>query len=197
MNLRKYLPQIYNDNAEMNAIMVSEDKELIELKAYIRKSFNDNFIKTATETGVANYENILNIIPDLTTEDLQFRKERVLNRLISHIPFTERYLQAKLDIIIGRNTNSDFTPYNQDNTNWYYIINYNNYTLDIYITQPGRSWLRELEYFCENTIPCNIDWHIHVFHATWKAVKEYYDTWGDVNDDNATWQDVLDGSWLS
>ena len=196
MKLKSYQPQIYEDNAEMTAIALSEDTEFDSgINVEVKNAFHDNFILNATEQGVENYEALLNIIPDKTTETIEFRKERVLNRLVSHIPFTEKYLQQKLNIIIGANTNADFTPSNPNNTYWYYIIDYNNYTLDIYITQPGRAWLAELYLFCEKVIPCNIVWTIHTFAATWSAVKEHYDTWQEVKDDNSTWQDVLDGEW--
>lgn len=185
MQVHKYLPTIYSDNLEMQSIASTEEKEFEdELKPSIDNSFQDTFIVTATEEGVERYEEIFSIVPDVNTEDLEFRKERILNRLVSQIPFTEEYLKQKLDVIIGPGQ-------------WNYNINYNNYTLDIYITTPGRSWLNELKHLCESIIPCNIDWEIHIYAATWQAVKEHFPTWQDVMNRCSTWQDVMDGEWLN
>lgn len=185
MKLHNYLPQIYDNNLEMQAIIDVEEQEFEDnLKPNIDNAFQDTFIVTATEEGVERYEEIFSIVPDVNTEDLAFRKERILNRLVSQIPFTEEYLQQKLDVIIGLGQ-------------WNYDIDYGDYTLDIYITTPGRSWLNELIYLCESIIPCNIDWEIHIYAATWQAVKEHFTTWQAVMDRCSTWQDVMDGEWLN
>lgn len=185
MKIREYLPQLYDDNTEMQALAYSEELEFENtLKPSINNSFKDNFIKVATINGIEKYEKIFGIIADPSTESIEFRRQRVLSKLLSQIPFTERFLQAQLDIIIGPNQ-------------WTYNIDYNNYTLDIYITVPGRSWLNTLKEFCDAIIPCNIITNINIFAAAWQQVKETFTDWQDVKDTCSTWQDVLDAEWLS
>ena len=197
MQVRKYYPIIYENNFEMQNIGIAEEQEFDDnLKPDIKQSYKNTYVITSNEQRISRYEEIFSIVPDVNTETLEFRKERILNRLISQIPFTEEYLQQKLDVIIGKNTNPDFTPGNVNNTQWYYDIDYNNYELDIYVSTPGRSWYNELVNLCQNIIPCNIDWEIHIYQATWQAVKEHFATWGDVASTCDTWGDVLNGEWL-
>ena len=73
-------------------------------------------------------------------------------------------------------------------------INYNDYTLVISCTTPGKAWLRELNDLLTRIIPCNIVWTVNIFAASWQSVKENFSTWDDITD--KTWQEVLDGEWL-
>ena len=183
MKASNYIPELYKSNLEMNVTVGAYEDELENnLKPSVDNKFKDEFILVATENGIEKYEKIFKIQPDPYTEDIEFRRSRILNRLISKIPFTERFLQSQLDRIVGVG-------------NWEYDIDYNDYTLDIDITTPGRAWLRELNELLTRVIPCNIEWTINVFAASWQAVKENFETWDDLTD--KTWQEVLDGEWLS
>lgn len=184
MRIREYLPELYDDNEEMQALAYSEELEFENnLKNSITNSFNDNFIKIATINGIEKYEKIFGIVADPSTESISFRRQRVLSKLLNQIPFTERYLQAQLDIIIGPNQ-------------WTYTMDYDNYTLNIFITVPGRSWLTELYNFIDRIIPCNLVTNVNIFAASWQQVKESFTNWQNVKDVCGTWQDVIDAEWL-
>ena len=145
MRFNKLLPTLYNNNVEMNTIVNAEDIEFEQVfEAQIQINFENTFIATANINGIERFENLLNIEADPTTEDIEFRRQRLWNRLNTNPLFTEKYLQQKLDKIIGENS-------------WYYVIAYNNYTLDIYITRPGKTWLNELTKLLEKVMPCNIE----------------------------------------
>lgn len=185
MKISDYLPNIYNKNIEMLNIISSEETELEEkLKPGIESKFIDTFPNVATEDGIAKFEKILSIKSDVTTEQLEFRRKRILERLKSHIPFTESYFIEKMNGLLGEG-------------NWTYIIDYNNYTLDIESTMPGRAWYQEVLKFIEDTIPCNILWTISIYAASWEQVYENFSSWKSIYDDEMTWQDVMDGEWLN
>lgn len=182
MKASNYIPDLYKSNLEMNVTVGAYESELENnLKPDIENEFKDEFILVATENGISKYEKIFNITPDVYLEDIEFRRARIMNRLVSKIPFTERFLQSQLDKIIGVG-------------NWEYDIDYNNYTLDINCTTPGKAWLKELNDLLTRIIPCNIVWTVNIFAASWQAVKENFSTWNDITD--KTWQEVLDGEWL-
>lgn len=185
MKISDYLPDIYVKNREMQNIINSEEDELEDrLKLNIENSFKDTFAKVATETGIAKFEKILNIESDTTTETLDFRRKRVLNRLISQAPFTETYFINRMNEMLGEG-------------NWSYELNYNTYTLTINSMKPGNAWYREVLDFLDKTIPCNISYEVIIFAASWEQVYENFNTWQDVYNSNMTWQEVMDGEWTN
>ena len=91
MKLSDLMPDLYNNNLEMSNIIYTEENELENnIKTDIDNAFIDNFANKATENGISNFEKMLNIKPNLDVEDLEFRRQRVLSRLISSIPYTEK-----------------------------------------------------------------------------------------------------------
>lgn len=185
MKISDYLPDIYVNNREMSNIINSEENELENgLKLDIENSFKDTFAKVATEVGISKFEKILNIESDTTTETLDFRRKRVLNRLISQAPFTETYFINRMNEMLGEG-------------NWNYTLNYNTYTLTINSMKPGNAWYREVLDFLDKTIPCNISYEVIIFAASWEQVYENFNTWQDVYDSNMTWQEVMDGEWTN
>jgi len=180
-----YVPNLYKNNLEMFNIINSEEQEFeLNLKPDIDNSFNNTFISKANEKGIEQYEQIFNIKADPNTETIDFRRQRILSRLISNIPFTERYMVNVLNSILGEGT-------------WNYEINYNDYTLTINSNIPGRGWLTELYQFLKRTIPCNIQYEIIIYAATWQLVTDNYDTWEDIYDSSMTWQQVMDAEWIN
>lgn len=184
MKLNNYVPKIYNNNREMNAIINAEEKDFEQiLKLQIRNSFKNNFINTADSDGLTRFEALFSITPDLENEDLEFRRQRLWNRINSNPIYTETYLKTKLDELLKPG-------------NWSYEINYNEYTLDIYSLRPGKLWLNELKALLEKIMPCNIVWTIHIYAITWRAVKDNTKSWQDLKTKNLTWQQVMEGEWI-
>lgn len=184
MKLNNYMPDLYNNNIEMKAIIEAEELDFEEiLKVEIRNSFEDNFIKIADSDGLLRFERLFNINPDLENEDLEFRRQRLWNRLNTSPLYTERVLQQKLNELLKPD-------------NWSYNINYNNYTLDIYSLRPGKLWLIELREWLKKIMPCNILWTIHIYSITWQAVLDNTISWNDLIEKDLTWQQVMEGEWI-
>lgn len=126
MQVSDYLPKFYENNREMQNLVDSEEYEFEHnLKLDIDNSFKDTFALAATETGINNFEKMLGIRSDETTETSEFRRRRILSRLISSIPFTETFLKNRLDSMLGEG-------------NWEYTISYSTYTLTINSIQPRK-----------------------------------------------------------
>ncbi|MCD9026058.1 putative phage tail protein [Cohnella silvisoli] len=99
--LMTYLPVFYRDVTEFIELTATEDVELQALQTAINRLFNDQFVLTSSEEAVRRRERMLEIVADPTTETLSFRRIRIINRYTTKPPFTERYLQQKLDFIAG------------------------------------------------------------------------------------------------
>ena len=184
MKVSDYMPELYKNNLEMNNIINNEEAEFENnLKANIDNSFLNTFINTANEIGIEQYEELFNIKPNIETDTLEFRKQRILSRLISQLPYTERYMINKLNEILGED-------------NWNYTLDYNNYSLVINSTIPGKSWLNELYDFLNRTIPCNIEYEVIIYAATWQLVSDNFNTWNDIENTEMTWQELADAEWL-
>lgn len=184
MRIFDYVPEIYKYNIDYLNIISSEEKELEgKLKHYIKQEFENNFIKLADIEGIRKFEVLFNIKPNEDLEDLEFRRQRLFNRLTSRPPFTEKFLQRRLTEILGED-------------NWEYNMNYNTYTLDIYTLRPGRLWLQEFIDFMTVTIPCNILWTLYIYSIIWQAVLDNANDWQYLVDANLTWEDVMYGEWI-
>src|SRR5690625_3683538 len=97
----KYLPEIYREIEDYIDISIAESPEFDQMDDAIQQSFDDQYVLTSDESAIRRREKMLGIQADPTTESLQFRKRRILNRYQTKPPFTIRYLQHQLDNLVG------------------------------------------------------------------------------------------------
>lgn len=64
--LKKYLPSLYRENKEMEGLMNAEQSIYDEAETDIKFAFSRQFVVTADEKGVEQYEKILGIMPTAT-----------------------------------------------------------------------------------------------------------------------------------
>ena len=172
--------RIYTDNIDMAAILDAVQPEFSAGYTRLAASFADTFAKTATPAGILRWEHVLGISADPATEPLEFRRGRILNRLASNAPFTERALHGIMDNIMGVD-------------GWSYALDYRNYRLDITSLLPGRNWLREMEDTLGKIIPANLEFQLHIYYASWESVHEDFSSWGEIYDSGRTWLDIMEG----
>lgn len=182
MRIIDYKPHIYDNNAEMNALLNSLNIEFENnTKNNITKIYNNTFIKLADVQGIEQFEALFGIVALPDTESLDFRRQRIIMRLNSQLPYTYRYLEQKLNDILGEG-------------NWEATLTYNTYTLEINLVVPGKEWYGELINLLDTVLPCNIEYIINIYKANWNQVKEHFSTWNDIS--SMTWQEVLDAQWI-
>lgn len=141
--LSSFVPSVYKDIVEMDDIINSEEKVMSLARTELSAAFANTFILTADESGVIMFEKMLNIVANLQTEDLEFRRQRVLNRLSMNMPFTFRFLKQKLDEIIGVGA-------------WTASIDFANYVLYVQASAVDQNWYSELEFTINRMKPCNM-----------------------------------------
>ncbi|MCC8435490.1 YmfQ family protein [Brevibacillus sp. M2.1A] len=97
----KYWPSFYQEVDDFKALADVEATELDDLDKAIQRSFDDEFVMTSGPEGIERREKMLGIQADPSTESLDFRKKRILNRYQTKPPFTIRWLQRQLNELVG------------------------------------------------------------------------------------------------
>lgn len=143
VKMKRYFPRFYDGYVEIDAIIDTEDKAFEEIGVNFRRAINNQFIKLADETGISAYEALFDVIADPSTETLEERRDRLLNR-VSVIPYyTTIFLRNRLDSLIGAGL------YNL-------IIDYDNYTLYLESAAKNQLYYNEIAVLMSNIKPCNI-----------------------------------------
>lgn len=127
----------------MEELISAEDVILDNAEIEKNNLQNNQFVLTANEYGIEQYENMLSIIPNPSTETLEFRRDRIINRLSMTPPFTFRFLKKKLDEIIGVGK-------------WKAYIDFSNYTLYVESSANNQIWFEEIIITMSNLKPANI-----------------------------------------
>lgn len=142
-NLKSFVPRVYNDVVEMDAIIDTEQERMTESQAEMNQAFANTFVLTANYEGIEMFEFMLGIVANPSTESLQFRRERILNRITLAPPFTFRFLKKRLDDIIGKDA-------------WKASVDFNNFVLYVESSAMNQNWYQELEFTINQIKPCNI-----------------------------------------
>ena len=141
--LQSFVPDVYDGIVEMHSIINSEEIIMDIARNEMIKAFSNTFVLTSDESGVIMFEKMLNIVSNPKTEDLTFRRHRIINRMTMSPPFTFKFLQQKLDEIIGKDL-------------WSGYIDFDNYTLYVEASATNQNWYSEVEFTINRLKPCNI-----------------------------------------
>ena len=140
---RELFPSVYNGVLEISVLSETDDVLLDRALAKLERAQLNQFILTADEETISVYEKMFSILANPTTETLQFRRERILNRMSLQPPFTMRWLQNKLDGIIGVGK-------------WNAYVDYANRTLYVESFVVNQQWFNELRITINRIKPCNL-----------------------------------------
>ena len=142
-DIKQYLPNIYDAILEFEGLIASENTLFDNLDTETKRVRDNQYVLTAGIDGIIAYEKMLNIVPKPATETIEFRRQRIINRLSMVPPFTLRFLKQRLDEIIGvgRYTAS---------------IDYPNYTLYVESSAENQEWFHEILVTITKLKPANI-----------------------------------------
>ena len=173
--LKKYLPSLYRENKEMEGLMNAEQPIYDEAETDTKFAFSRQFVVTADEKGVEQYEKILGIMPT-ATDSLEFRKRRVITRLSTTPPYTLNYLKQQLTTIFGAGNFNAWVDYGKREL---YVDSFIN----------NISLFFELETFIAKVKPANM---IYIYRSLVLpkvgVSSRYLVGWGK-------WNYKLDGTW--
>lgn len=142
IDLMRYLPTMYKDIKETKDLVNVENELLEKAGQYLERVLCNQFVLTADSEGIAYYESLLHIMPN-PDDSIEFRRQRILNRMTIKPPFTFLFLRRKLDELIGTGK-------------WKAYIDYDGYTLYVETQIKNQIWLEELTVTINRIKPCNI-----------------------------------------
>lgn len=174
--LLEYLPEIYHDVIDFVELTDTESVEIISVEQAINTLFDNQFITTADEQSIKRREKILGIQADPTTESLEFRRKRLINRYSTKPPFTVRYLQERLDFLVGKGlTIVEVDPLT--------------FTLTVITNIDNAALFKEVERTVKVTKPANMIYQQKTSLQSVIGLKER------IKARSITWNYKLDGSW--
>ena len=137
------LPPWYREVLDYQ-VLCSAEKTVFDALAEEIVGVADNFFfQTMDEGAVAQWESIFGIVPNPQTEDLDFRRYRVLNRVSTRPPYTLGFLYQKLDELIGPGL-------------WEVTVDYPNYTLYIESSAQNQNYAAEVAFTINRIKPAHI-----------------------------------------
>lgn len=176
-NIIDYLPYWFRDIIEYQEICETESEQLSALADEMHAVADNFFFQTMDESAINMWEQVLGIVPNPQTEDLDFRRFRVLNRLTTKPPFTLGFLYQKLDELIGPGL-------------WTVTVDYPNYTLYIESSSENQNYFTEIAYTINKIKPAHIVFINKPLTVTGITVDE------SVELTDLQWNYILDGTWL-
>ena len=130
-DLLSLLPPWYREILDYQVICETEAQQF-ELLAQEIVAIADNFFfQTMDEGSVLQWEQILGIVANPSTETLGFRQARLINRISLRPPYTLGFLYQRLDELIGPGQ-------------WQVTVDYPNYALYIRSYSQNQSYAAEL-----------------------------------------------------
>lgn len=138
-----YMPHIYDGFGEMNKLISIDDINLDTAEKALNGLMDNQWIVTANEEGIKNYERMFGIVADTSKESLQFRRERLINRFSNRMPFTVSALKQKLNAIIGAD-------------NYSLTIDYDKYIIYLQSSISNQIWYTETMLTISGMKPCNM-----------------------------------------
>lgn len=141
--IQEYWPSFYEEIKDFVELAQTEDAELALTCEAIDQLFDDQFVMTSGLDGIKRREKMLGIQADPARETLDFRRRRIVNRYSTKPPFTIRYLQERLDFLVG-----------QDRA--FASVDIENFILTVTAAIQDASVFRELEHTVNAMKPANL-----------------------------------------
>lgn len=127
------LPPFYREVLDYQEICSTEESELSLLAAAINNVANNFQFQAMDVETVSMWEQVFKIIPSPTTETLDFRRARIINRISTRPPFTLNFLKKKLDELIGVDA-------------WTISVDYPNYTFYVESSAENQQYESEVSF---------------------------------------------------
>ena len=171
------LPPWYREVLDYQQMCNTIGAQFALLAEEINRVADNFFLQTMDLETVQMWEGIFRIVANPATESLQFRRDRIINRISMRPPFTLRFLYQKLDELIGPGL-------------WNVTVDYPNYALYIESNVDGQGYSRELIYTINHIKPAHITFINSPVAMSGVVLSER------VSEISYTWNYVLNGQWL-
>lgn len=135
------LPEYYQGVADYEAILDTEKTELDEVVDFIEAVYKNFFVQEMDADTATAWEQVLGL--SSASDDLDFRRQRILNRISTRPPFTLPFLEQKLDELIGEGA-------------WTLTVDYQNCELRIESAAESQGYATEVSYTVNQIKPAHI-----------------------------------------
>lgn len=142
-NVVQYLPEFLREYQEFDLICKTENSELNQLWDEISRALNNQFVNSSDDYGISRLEKIFGIFPNKKMETLDFRRDRLINRINLTPPFTLHFLRKQLDAAVGVGK-------------YQVTVDYGNYTLYLESSAVNQAWFEEISFMINQIKPINI-----------------------------------------
>lgn len=143
VNLCELWPPWYRRILDYQEICKTEEEQFTALAAEIIWVADNFFFQTMDLSAIEQWEQIFHIAANPQTEDIDFRRYRVLNRITTKPPYTLGFLYQKLDELIGPGL-------------WEVTVDYPNYTLYIESSAQNQNYASEVAFTINRIKPAHI-----------------------------------------
>ena len=175
-DLLELLPPWYREVLDYQQICLAEGQVFDAIGTEMEAVAQNFFFQTMGLSAITQWEQIFKIVPNPSTESLEFRRARLLNRVSIRPPFTLGFLYQKLDELIGPDA-------------WNVIVDYPNYTLYIQSSASNQVYADEVAYTIGQIKPAHIVYINNPYTNTGILLSE------TVSVTNPQWNYVL-GNWV-
>ena len=173
-DIEKYLPDWYKRVADYNAIMSAESGQMRIAESLTKEVYGNFYFSSMDEAGLAEWENIFGIIYS-PGETVEFRRDRIINRLSMRPPFTLQFLKEQLDKLIGEG-------------NYAIVVDAANYTIYVESSAESQAYATEAAFTINHIKPA------HIVYINTPLITEGMDVSEAISKSNPTYHYRL-GSW--
>jgi len=171
-----HLPAFYLGIEDFTELADTETVELHLMQGAIDQLFDDQFIETSGLQAVKRREQMLGIQADPAAETMEFRRRRLLNRYQTKPPFTIRYLQRQLDMLVGQGMTVA-------------SVNYADRVLTVTASIDNANVFKEVHRTIETVKPANLVYQQNTALTGAIELEEH------ISMREMRWNYTLDGSW--
>ena len=172
----EHLPQWYREVLDYQQMCQTEEAQFQLLAEEINRVADNFFLQTMDRATVELWENTFKIIANPATESLQFRRDRIINRISMRPPYTLRFLYQVLDRLIGPGA-------------WTVEVDYPNYALYIEASADGAGYWQELTYTVNHIKPAHITYISRPMLRAGLLMSE------ELRTAHLDWNYHMDGTW--
>ena len=170
------LPLWYREVLDYQQMCQTEGEQFALLAEEINRVADNFFLQTMDLGTVQMWENTFRIIANPMTESLEFRRDRIINRISMRPPYTLRFLYQVLDRLIGPGA-------------WTVEMDYPNYALYIEAGADGAGYWQELTYTVNHIKPAHITYISRPLLRAGLLMSE------ELRTAHLEWNYHMDGTW--
>lgn len=159
MDLLSYQNKIMQEIREFKVLAEVENPQLDCVWQAVEDAINDQFADTLTENGCKRWESIMEISAK-DTDDIEFRRFRILSRLNEQLPYSYRMLEHQLRTLCG-------------NEGYNMVLKNDTYTLMIKVSLTAKNKFDDVKTMVRRYVPANIVIDVALLYNTHEVLSQY------------------------